>query len=174
MRPNRLLLLAPFLTACGMIPLPEQTGNDFHVINNLGPLQASQVAYLNSNQLEYLKIPKLSYQDVTFEAAATYRGGSKQLRVQLFALKHSPNCLFVEATQEGYGGAYLCDGTGGGQYLTELLLSPDKPLSLVLKNPILDQAVREGTLYLGARILEGQLNVGERVEFTHIRFRGRL
>lgn len=174
MRLNRLFLLAPFLTACGLISLPEQTGNDFHVINELGPLQASQVAYLNSNQLEYLNIPKLSYRDVTFEAAATYRGGSTQLRVQLFALNRSPNCPFVEAKQEGYGGAYLCDGTGGGQYLTELLLSPDKPVPVVLKNPILDQAVREGTLYLGARILEGQLNIGERVEFTHIRFRGRL
>ncbi|MDB5046582.1 MAG: hypothetical protein JWQ08_2632 [Deinococcus sp.] len=174
MRLNRLLLLAPLLTACGLIPLPEQAGNDFHVINELGPLQASQVAYLNSNQLEYLKIPRLSYRDVTLKAAATYRGESKQLRVQLFALNHSPNCPFVEAKQEGYGGAYLCNGTGGGQYLTELLLSPDKPLPIVLKNPILDQAVREGTLYLGARILEGQLDFGERVEFTQIRFRGRL
>ncbi|MFB9994895.1 hypothetical protein ACFFLM_23375 [Deinococcus oregonensis] len=41
MRLNRLLLLAPLLGACGLIPLPEQTGTDFEFVNTVGLLQPS-------------------------------------------------------------------------------------------------------------------------------------
>lgn len=174
MRLRPLLLLAPLLSACGLIPLPEQTGNDFYVVNDLGPLQPSQVAYIDANQLEYLKIPKLPYQQVTFDALGTYYGTSPRLRVQFFALHHRPDCPRIEPKREGFTGALLCEGPGGGEYLTELSLSPNISQSVFLKNPILDQAVRDGTLYLGARILEGNLAADEMVSISSIRFRGRL
>lgn len=174
MRLSRLLLLAPFLTACGLIPLPEQTGADFYVVNQVGPLLPSQVVFMDANQLEYINVPKLPYRDVTFEALGTYRGFSPRLRVQFFALNHIPDCPFVAPKLEGYTGALLCDGTGGGKYLTEMVLNPHVARPILLQNPILDQAVRDGTLYLGARVLEGQLDPDEWVKISSIRFRGRL
>ncbi|WP_157451426.1 hypothetical protein [Deinococcus aquatilis] len=174
MRFHRLLLLAPLLSACGLISLPEQTGNDLYVVNDLGPFKPSQVAYMDANQLEYLKIPKLPYQQVTFDAVGTYYGTSPRLRLQFFALNHRPDCPQIESSREGFTGALLCEGPGGGEYLTELLVSPNSAQSVSLKNPILDQAVRDGTLYLGARILEGNLAADEMIKISSIRFRGRL
>jgi hypothetical protein len=174
MRLSRLLLLAPLLSSCGLIPLPEQTGTDFEFVNTVGFLQPAQVAYMDVNQLEYLTIPKLPYREVTFEAQGSYRGRSKQLRVQLFALDSRPNCPLVIHGDGSSSGALLCDGQGGGKYLTEVLLLSGQSQPIFLKNPILDQAVRGGTLYLGARILEGELSADERVNISSIRFRGRL
>ncbi|MFB9994894.1 hypothetical protein ACFFLM_23370 [Deinococcus oregonensis] len=129
---------------------------------------------MDVNQLEYLTIPKLPYREVTFEALGSYRGRSRQLRVQLFALDSRPNCPLVTDSDGNSSGALLCEGQGGGKDLTELLLFSGQSQPIFLKNPVLDQAVRGGTLYLGARILEGQLAADEWVKISSIRFRGRL
>lgn len=170
----KLLLLLPLLASCGVIPLPETAVPDFDFLYAVNDLKPAEVLYMAENQLDRLEIPRLPYQNISFDALLVSRSAAPLVRLQVFASASRPLCPVVSSGIPGYGNALRCTGPSGGQALAEVTLRPHEPTPVVLQGDQLDQSFRTGRLYLGIRVLEGAPRATDRVEVVQIRARGRL
>ncbi|WP_103129813.1 hypothetical protein [Deinococcus aerius] len=168
--------LALLLSGCGLVPLPESRPADTYFISTLAPgeLTPGMVAYVSENQFDARNIPRLPYRDMTVDADAVYQGASPRLRLQVLVASTRPDCPLVPSGREGFSPALLCDGPGGGVAATETVLQPNVSTPFHLQGAELDRAARNKTLYLGVRVLEGQLTPDEWVQVKNIVVRGRL
>ncbi|ULH16266.1 hypothetical protein MF271_06565 [Deinococcus sp. KNUC1210] len=152
-----LFLLAPVLGACGWIPLPEQTAQDFYFTNSSIQVTPAQVAYMSENQLDTgrLNVPSLPYNTVSIDAELNYQGQGTSMRLEIFAAAKRPDCPSVNSTLPGFSAALVCTGPETGQRVAEVLLNPGVSTPLHLEGTMLAQAVRAKSLYLGIRLLSG-------------------
>jgi hypothetical protein len=178
---RKLIWLAPLLlAACGVVPLPEQTQPDFYFRTDADPQQFSPgtVAYLPDNQVQSLNVPNLPYQRISMNAELTAMGYapalSERYRLEIFVIDHRPDCPVVSSDIDPAESSLVCDGPAGGQALSEVVLKRDVAVPIRLEGAILDRAVKQRQLYLGVRLLEGQLRLGDYVKVSQIRINGRL
>ncbi|GMA17449.1 hypothetical protein E5F05_11120 [Deinococcus metallilatus] len=168
--------LAFLLSGCGLVSLPESRPADIYFVSTLAPgeLTPGMVAYMAENQFGARTMPGLPYRGMTIDGDAIYRGVSPRLRLQVFVSSRRPDCPLVPSGREGVRPALLCDGPGGGVVLAEAVLQPNVSTAFHLQGEELDRAARNKTLYLGVRVLEGQLTPDEWVEVKNIVVRGRV
>ncbi|PTA67069.1 hypothetical protein [Deinococcus arcticus] len=171
------LLLCPLLGACGLVPLPEVEGRDFYFVNTVPNLQPHEVAYMDTNQLDYLTLPPAKYQRVTMDAVLVPSGPIPEARVQIFASPTRPDCPTVAPPADNpgdLGSALRCSGPAGGQQLTEVALKRGTATPIHLEGAALDEAIRSRKLYIGVRLLSREDTFGAVVWVRQIRVRARL
>lgn len=171
------LLLSPLLGACGLVPLPEVQAQDFYFVNTVPNLQPHEVAYMDTNQLDHLTLPRARYRHVTMDAVLTPEGPVTEARVQIFASATRPDCPRVAPpanTPSDLSGALRCNGPAGGQQLAEVALKRGTDTPIHLEGAALDEAVRGGALYIGVRLLSREDTQGAVVWVRQIRVRARV
>ncbi|MBZ9714193.1 hypothetical protein [Deinococcus multiflagellatus] len=169
------LLLSPLLGACGLVPLPEVQAQDFYFVNTVPNLQPHEVAYMDTNQLDHLTLPRARYRHVTLDAVLTPEGPVTEARVQIFASATRPSCPVVPPLIDWpTGDALRCDGPAGGQQLTEVTLGRGTDTPIHLEGAALDEAIRGGQLYIGVRLLSREDTQGAVVWVRQIRVRARV
>ncbi|MVN85840.1 hypothetical protein GO986_03570 [Deinococcus sp. HMF7620] len=172
-----LLLLCPLFGACGLVPLPEVEARDFYFTNTVPDLQPHEVAYMDTNQLDFLSLPSAKYRHVTVDAVLTPSGPVPDARVQIFASPTRPSCPVVQPPEDSpndLSAALRCDGPAGGQLLAEVGLQRGTQTLVHLEGAALEEALRRRQLYIGVRLLSRENTYGAVVWVRQIRVRARL